>query len=161
MDFLWLQRDGTTFIVAFGLLLPWLLFLQSTGSSGMGLSGWSLQDLELGLSSSGPPAQLLCTLWNLPGPGIWPMSPALAGGFLSTAAPVSEWVIAAQSCPILCDPMVYSLPGSSVHRILQARILEWVVISFSRGSSWPRDRAQVSSIAGKSFTIWVTGEAYY
>ena len=44
-----------------------------------------------------------------------------------------------QSCPTLCNPMDYSLIGSSVHGILQARILEWVVIPFSRGSSWPRD----------------------
>ena len=48
-----------------------------------------------------------------------------------------------------------SLPGSSVHRILQAWILEWVAISFSRGSSWPRDQTQVSCIAGGFFT---TGE---
>ena len=48
------------------------------------------------------------------------------------------------------DPMDYSLPGSSVHGILQARILEWVAIPFSRGSSQPRDRAQVSCIAGDS-----------
>ena len=40
-----------------------------------------------------------------------------------------------QSCPTLCDPMDYSLPGSSVHGILQARILEWVAMSSSRGSS--------------------------
>ena len=52
--------------------------------------------------------------------------------------------LAAQSCPILCDPMDCSLQGSSVHGILQARILEWVVISFSRGSSRPRDCTQVS-----------------
>ena len=45
----------------------------------------------------------------------------------------------AQSCPTLCDPMDYSLPGSSVHGIFQARILEWVAISFSRRSSQPRD----------------------
>ena len=44
-------------------------------------------------------------------------------------------VLVAQSCPILCDPIDCSLPGSSVHGILQARILEWVVIPFSRGSS--------------------------
>ena len=44
----------------------------------------------------------------------------------------------AQSCPTLCNPMDYSPPGSSVHGILQARILEWVAISFSRGSSEPR-----------------------
>ena len=55
----------------------------------------------------------------------------------------------AQSCPTLCDPMDYSLPGSSVHGIFQARVLEWIAISFSRGSSWPRDRTQVSCVAGR------------
>ena len=45
----------------------------------------------------------------------------------------------AQSCPTLCDPMDCSPEGSSVHGVLQARILEWVAISFSRGSSRPRD----------------------
>ena len=44
-----------------------------------------------------------------------------------------------KSCPTLCDPMECSLPGSSVHGIFQARVLEWVAISFSRGSSQPRD----------------------
>ena len=57
-----------------------------------------------------------------------------------------------QSCPTLCDPMDCSPPGSSVHGILQARILEWVAISFSRGSSQPRDRTQVSHTAGRFFT---------
>ena len=47
--------------------------------------------------------------------------------------------LVAQSCLTLCDPMDGSPPGSSVHGILQARILEWVAIPFSRGSSWPRD----------------------
>ena len=51
---------------------------------------------------------------------------------------------------------LYSLPGSSIHRILQARILEWVAISFSTGSSQPRDRTQVSYIGGRSFNLWVT-----
>ena len=60
----------------------------------------------------------------------------------------------------LCDPMDCSPPGSYVHGILQARILQWwVAISFSRGSSRPRDRTQVSRIAGRRFTIWVTREA--
>jgi len=45
----------------------------------------------------------------------------------------------AQSCPTLCDPMDSSLPGSAFHGIFQARILEWAAISFSRGSSQPRD----------------------
>ena len=44
-----------------------------------------------------------------------------------------------QSCPTLCDPMNCSLPGSSTHRIFQARVLEWVAISLSKGSSQPRD----------------------
>ena len=51
-----------------------------------------------------------------------------------------------QSCPTLCDPTDCSLPGPSVHGILQARILEWVAMSISRGSSQPRDRTQVSYI---------------
>ena len=64
-----------------------------------------------------------------------------------------------QSCLTLCDPMGCSLPGSSVHGIFQARVLEWVAISFSRGSSRPRDRTRVSHIAGRCFTIWTTREA--
>ena len=60
----------------------------------------------------------------------------------------------------LCDPMDCSLPGSSVHGIFLARILEWVVISFSRGTSQPRDRTQVSRIVGRCFTAWATREAY-
>ena len=60
-------------------------------------------------------------------------------------------VIVAQSCPILCKPMVCSLPGSSVHGIFQARLLEWVAISFSRGTSRLRDQTQVSCITGRFF----------
>ena len=52
-----------------------------------------------------------------------------------------------------------SLPGSSVHGIFQTRILEWIVISFSKESSWPRDRTWISCIAGRLFTIWATREA--
>ena len=61
-----------------------------------------------------------------------------------------------QPCLTLRDPMDCGLPG--IHGILQARILEWVAISFSRGSSWPRDRTRVSCIAGRCFTLWVTRE---
>ena len=61
-------------------------------------------------------------------------------------------------CLTLCDPIGCSLPGSSVHGILQARVLEWVAISFSRGSSWPRDRTQVSHVVGRCFTIWANRE---
>ena len=63
----------------------------------------------------------------------------------------------AQLCLILCDPMDFS-QQDSVHGILQARILEWVAILFSRGSSLPRDQTHVSCIAGRFFTIWATRE---
>ena len=62
-------------------------------------------------------------------------------------------VLVIQSCLTLYDPVDCSLPGSSVHGISQASILEWVAISFSRGSSQPRDRTQVSCIAGGFFTV--------
>ena len=64
-----------------------------------------------------------------------------------------------QSYPTLCNPVDCSLPGFSIHGILQARILEWVTISFSRGSSWPRDGTQVSLIGGRCFNLWATREA--
>ena len=66
---------------------------------------------------------------------------------------VIKCVKVAQSCPTLCDPMDYM-----VHGILQARILEWVAFPFSRGSSQPNDRTQVSCITGGFFTSWATRE---
>ena len=68
-------------------------------------------------------------------------------------------VLVAQVCPTLCDPTNYSISGSSVHGILQARILEWVTVPFSRGSSQPRDQTQISHIAGRFLTSWATREA--
>ena len=75
-----------------------------------------------------------------------------------------KWVLVTETRPTLCDPMDYHPPGSTVHGIFQARILEWVVIPSSRGSSPPRDQAWVSCIAGRFFfffflTIWATREA--
>ena len=67
-----------------------------------------------------------------------------------------KWKSVAQSCLPLCDHMDYSPPGPSVRGILQARILEWVAIPFSRGSSWPRDQIWVSSITGGFFNVWAT-----
>ena len=67
---------------------------------------------------------------------------------------------AAQSCPTLCNPKDYNLPGSSIHGIFQARVLEWGATAFSRGSSWPRDRTRVCHIAGRRFTVWATREAH-
>ena len=62
-------------------------------------------------------------------------------------------VLVTQLCLTLCDCMDYSLPGSSVHGILQTRILEQAAIPFARGSSWPTDRTRFSCIAGRFFTI--------
>ena len=66
--------------------------------------------------------------------------------------------LVAQLWPTICDPMDCSLPVSFVHGILQARILEWVAILLSRGSSPPRDKTCVSCIVGRYFTIWATKE---
>ena len=65
-----------------------------------------------------------------------------------------------QSCSTLWNPMDCSLPGSSIHGIHQARILEWTAISFSMGSSRSRDRTQVSCIVGRRFNLWATREAH-
>ena len=67
--------------------------------------------------------------------------------------------LVAQSCLTLCDPMDCSPPGSSVCGILQARILEWVAMSSSRGSPQPKDQTQVPCIAGGFFAVWATREA--
>ena len=74
------------------------------------------------------------------------------GQYVLALSGVSE-VLVVQSCPMLCDPMDCSTPGSSVHGILQARTLEWLPIPFSRGPSQPRDQTRVSCIAGRGFTI--------
>ena len=95
---------------------------------------------------------------DLPDPGFEPTSltsPTLADGFFTTSATWEAQVSVeseseiAQSCPTLCDPTDCSLQGSSIHGIFQARLLESVAISFSRGSSQPRDRTWVSHIASR------------
>ena len=89
-------------------------------------------------------------LGDRPNPRIKPRPPALTGRFFTAVPPlkpssqVPAGCLVAQLCPTLCDPMECSPPGSSIHGIFQARILEWVVISFSRGSSQPRDCTEVS-----------------
>ena len=65
-----------------------------------------------------------------------------------------KWSEVAQSCPTLCNPMDCSLPGSSLHGIFQAIVLEWIAISFSRGSSQPRDWTWVSRFVDRCFPIW-------
>ena len=70
-------------------------------------------------------------------------------------------VLVTQSCLTVCDPGDCSPPGSSVHGIFQAKILEWVAIPFSMGSSQPRDQTVLSYTASRFFTIWATREALY
>ena len=87
----------------------------------------------LGRSSeegNGNPLQYSCLKNPIDRGGWW--------AIVQVVASASESEVA-QSCPTLCDPMDCSPPGSSVHGIFQARVLEWVAISFSRGSSQPRD----------------------
>ena len=83
----------------------------------------------------------------------------IGSGILCVCVCVCVCVLVTQSCPTLCNPMDCSLPGSSVHEIFQARILEWVAISFSRGSSQPKDRTRISCTIGEFFTDWATREA--
>ena len=100
-------------------------------------------------------SQVLCTapcLSYLLEPYVWKLlSHIRLFATLRTVQWVSE---VAQSCPTLCDPMDCSLQGFCVHGIFQARVLEWVVISFSRESSWLRDRTRVSHVAGRRFNVW-------
>ena len=70
-----------------------------------------------------------------------------------------KWSEFGQSCPTLCNPMDCIPPGSSIHGIFQAGVLEWIAISFSSWSSWSGYQTQVSHISGRRFTIWATREA--
>ena len=89
--------------------------------------------------------------------------------FSSTAHELRLWPLSLNialaqsfSCVwLFCDPMDCSPPGSSVHGILQARILEWVAISFSRGYSWPRNRTLIFCIHRQILYHWATWEAPY
>ena len=128
--------------------------------------GFSRQEYWSGLPC--PPPE------DLPDPGMEPASHALAGRFFTTEPPGKPITLATcilyiqiklaedvcnvlcvvtQSCPTLCNPMDCSPPDPSVHGILQTRILEWVAISFSRGSSQPRDRTWVFHMTGRCFTL--------
>ena len=91
-----------------------------------------------------PPASERVSHWLLPASGLYHHCGLC---FLASIIFESIKVLVAQSCLTLCDLMDHSPPCSSVHRILQATILEWVVISFSRGSTQPRDQTCVSYIS--------------
>ena len=109
------------------------------------------------------------SLWNLPltpshpfrlSRSTWPELPVSYSKFPLLSI-LHMCVLVAQECLTLCNPMDCSPPGFSVHGILQARILEWLAIPFSRESSQPRDWTWVSFIAGRFFTIWITREAHF
>ena len=136
---------------------PWSVAHQAPLSMGL-----SRQEYWSGLPFPSP--------GDLPDPGIknaYLASHSLAGGSLPTAPSEAHLiacvvvccVLVAQSCLTLCNPMVCSPPGFSVHGILQARTLEGIVIPFSRGTFQPRDQTLVSCIAGRFFTICATGKS--
>ena len=81
---------------------------------------------------------------------LFPKVTPIPRSFIARSSAKSE---VAPSWTILCDPIDCSLPGSSVHGIFQARVLEWIAISFFRGSSRPRDRTQASHIADRRFNL--------
>ena len=81
--------------------------------------------------------------------------------FLSPYLSMKVKVLVTQSGLTLCDPMDYSPPGISVHGISEARILEWVVISFSRGSFWPRDWPRPSSLQADSLHLETPGKPIF
>ena len=95
------------------------------------------------------------SLGDLPDPGTESASSALVCVWVC----VSVYVLVAQLCPTLCNPIDFSLLGSSVHGILQAKVLESTASSFSRASFWTRDQTLVSHIAGRFCPIWATREA--
>ena len=159
MGFLQLQPEGAAlWLRCTGCLLLWFLLLQGSGSR-----AW--------LNSCGSWAQLLHNMWVPPRPGIEPVSPALAGRFFTTEPPgkfpskvfkhdliwlslhcFNIFLKCAQLCPTLCDPRTIARQAPLSMGILQARILEWIAVPLSRGSSQPRDQTQVSCIAGGFFT---------
>ena len=113
----------------------WTVILQASLSM-----GFSRQEYWSGLPCPSP--------GDLPDTGIEPESPALQADFLPSD-PLCVCVHAKllQWCPTLCGSIDYSFPGSSVRGILQARILQWVAMPFTKGSSWPMDQTHISYVS--------------
>ena len=103
--------------------------------------------------------QVLCSYFAASGSSMIIFKQVLKVTVRHPDASTRSCCLVAQSCLTLCNPMDCSPPGSSVHGMLQARMLAWAAISFSRGSSWPRDPTRASCTAGRLFTIWTTREA--
>ena len=105
-----------------GFSLRWFLLLQSTGSSLAGFSSYGTRALERRLSSCGARTSLLRGMWELPNPGLEPMSPALAGGFLTTAPPgkPNSWL----SLFSPCSESVFGLLGIGDRKVV--RNFSWI-----------------------------------
>ena len=125
-------------------VIPWTVAHQAPLSM-----GFSRQEFWSGFPFPSP--------GDLPDPGIKSVSPALQAVSLSLSHQEVK-VKVTQFCPTLCDPMECSSPGYSVHRISQAKILEWVAISFSRGSSHREIKLMSPALAGGFFTAKPPGK---
>ena len=141
---------------------PWTVAYQDSPSMGFSINMYlpgestgakSLQSCQTLQPHRRQPTRLPCP-WDSPG-----KNTGVGCHFLLQCMKVQSESEVAQSCPTLSDPMDCSPPGSSIHGIFQARVLEWDAIAFSRGSSWPRDRTQISCIVSRCFTVWATREA--
>ena len=126
-------------LVVLYLRAPWLLMYQAVPS-----------DWELPIH--------LCTSSTWSSVGTWQARHLTRSEFARLFSIAESESEVAQLCLTLCDPMDCSLPGSSVHGVFQAIVLERIAISFSSRSSWPRDRTWVSCIVDRRFTIWATRE---
>ena len=104
----------------------------------------------------GKPFLSILILWDLSNHSVGNLESLMKFPFKSMCVCVH---VCPQPCPTLCEPLICSPPGFFVHGILQARILEWVAIPFSKGSSRPRDRTCVSWIGRQVPYHWVTWEA--
>ena len=103
-------------------------------------------------------------VWVNSGSWWWTGRPSMLQSMGSQSRTLSDWtelniLTCPQSCLTLCDPVDCNSPGFSVHGILQVRILQWVAMPSSRGSSWPRDRTCISCIGRQILYHWATFEA--
>ena len=155
--FLALWESGFSVLKSYSFTWRWMVCLTSKTHLRLSISHhWLIHGFDSG-------SDLLMGLIFIFSPTICsPLNTEMALRTVQLIPVLVHWcslMLVAQSYLTLCDPMDCSLPGSPVHGILQARILEWVAIPFSRGSSWLRDLTQVSCIAGRFFTVWATKEA--
>ena len=151
------QRENSFVLLLFTLLRP-----LADGLRPICIGGGSLLYLVYQSKCQSPVEVLSETPLSLTfGPLLANPTTQVLLAFLTSVWPpcFSPWRDRHSGLIVVCNPMDCSLPGSSVHGILQARILEWIAIPFSRGSSQPRDQTRVSRIAGRFFTFWATKES--